>query len=92
MSKPHIKFDHSKPLFSGILSFTILLSMLWVLFSFKEFPCKPNDPLHPLDCLNLSWADFNTTIAVIEAYSWRCFGFPQLTLYPEGDVRAACPI
>ena len=69
MSKPHIKFDHSKPLFSGILSFTILLSMLWVLFSFKEFPCKPN-----------------------EAYSWRCFGFPQLTLYPEGDVRAACPI
>ena len=28
----------------------------------------------------------------IEAYSWRCFGFPQLTLYPEGDVRAACPI
>ena len=65
MSKPHIKFDHSKPLFSGILSFTILLSMLWVLFSFKEFPCKPNDPLHPLDCLNLSWADFNTTIAVI---------------------------
>ena len=65
MSKPHIKFDHSKPLLSETLSFTILLSMLWILFSFKEFPCKPNDPLHPLDCLNLSWADFNTTIAII---------------------------
>jgi membrane protein len=65
MSKPHIKFDHSKPPLSETLSFTILLSMLWILFSFKEFPCKPNDPLRPLDCLNLSWADFNTTIAII---------------------------